>query len=96
MGYRWTKKPSGQYIDGHERADVVYYRQQVFLPAWAELDQQTRNINPFLIRHERKVKQLSYGSTTNLRFTPMIDELLNGFTRVRKRCLELKAKVHLS
>lgn len=38
MGYRWTKKPSGQYIDGHEHADVVYYRQQIFLPAWAELD----------------------------------------------------------
>jgi len=42
MGYRWTKKPSGQYVDGHERADVVYYRQSVFLPAWAELYQHTR------------------------------------------------------
>jgi len=61
-----------------------------------ELETGATVINPFLIRHERKVKRLSYGSTTNLRFTPMIDELLNGFTRVRKRCLELKAKVHLS
>ena len=42
MGYRWTKKPGGQYVDGHERSDVVYYRQHVFLPAWAELDRQTR------------------------------------------------------
>ena len=42
MGYRWTKKPSGQYVDGHERADVVHYRQTVFLPAWAELDHHTR------------------------------------------------------
>jgi len=42
MGYRWTKKPSGQYVDGHERDDVVYYRQNVFLPAWAELDRRTR------------------------------------------------------
>ena len=25
MGYRWTKDPSGQYVDGHERADVVDY-----------------------------------------------------------------------
>jgi hypothetical protein len=42
MGYRWTKKPSGQYMDGHERDDVVYYHQSVFLPAWAELDHHTR------------------------------------------------------
>lgn len=26
LDYRWTKAPSGQYIDGHERADVVDYR----------------------------------------------------------------------
>jgi hypothetical protein len=38
MGYWWTKKPSGQYVDGHECDDVVHYRQHVFLPAWAELD----------------------------------------------------------
>ncbi|KAH9921775.1 uncharacterized protein B0H18DRAFT_879891, partial [Fomitopsis serialis] len=32
LDYRWTKDPSGQYIDGHERADVVEYRDKVFLP----------------------------------------------------------------
>ncbi|KAF9035820.1 hypothetical protein BJ165DRAFT_1355053, partial [Panaeolus papilionaceus] len=32
LGYRWTKQPSGQYVDGHERVDVVDYRQNVFLP----------------------------------------------------------------
>ena len=42
IGYRWTKKPSGQYVDGHERADVVFYCQTAFLLAWAELDKQTR------------------------------------------------------
>jgi len=42
MGYQWTKKPSSQYMDGHERNDVVYYHQSVFLPAWAELDHRTR------------------------------------------------------
>jgi hypothetical protein len=26
MGYWWTKKPSGQYVDGHECDDVVHYR----------------------------------------------------------------------
>lgn len=43
MGYRWTRKPSGQYIDGHERSDVVHYQQSDFLPAWAELDRRTRS-----------------------------------------------------
>lgn len=33
LGYRWKKVPNGQYIDGHEREDVVHYRQDVFLPA---------------------------------------------------------------
>ena len=32
MGYRWKKEPKGQYKDGHERKDVVSYRQNVFLP----------------------------------------------------------------
>jgi hypothetical protein len=42
MGYRWTKKLSGQYVDGHKRSDVVHYCQTVFLPAWAKLDYRTR------------------------------------------------------
>ncbi|KAI6167333.1 hypothetical protein EDD17DRAFT_1539942 [Pisolithus thermaeus] len=32
LGYRWKKEPKGQYSDGHEQSDVVYYRQNVFLP----------------------------------------------------------------
>ncbi|KAJ7772400.1 hypothetical protein B0H16DRAFT_1242970, partial [Mycena metata] len=32
MGYRWTKNPAGQFVDGHERPDVVYYRQTEFIP----------------------------------------------------------------
>jgi hypothetical protein len=42
MGYWWTKKPSGQYVDGHEHNNVVHYHQHVFLPAWAEINHQTR------------------------------------------------------
>jgi hypothetical protein len=42
MGYRWTKTPTGQFVDGHERADVVEYRQLVFLPVWAELLSRTQ------------------------------------------------------
>ncbi|TDL13698.1 hypothetical protein BD410DRAFT_698439, partial [Rickenella mellea] len=32
MQYRYTKEPKGQYVDGHERADVVKYRAEDFLP----------------------------------------------------------------
>lgn len=42
MGYRWTKTPTGQFVDGHKRDDVVAYRQTVFLPILAELLSQTR------------------------------------------------------
>lgn len=34
INFRWTLEPSGQYIDGHEREDVVYY----FLPHWKKLE----------------------------------------------------------
>jgi hypothetical protein len=43
VGYRWLKTPSGQFVDGHERSDVVEYRQLVFLPVWLELLSRTRN-----------------------------------------------------
>jgi hypothetical protein len=33
MQYRWQMEKKGQYSDGHERDDVVAYRQDVFLPA---------------------------------------------------------------
>jgi hypothetical protein len=42
MDYRWTLNPKGQYVDGHERADVVAYRDGVFLPAITELEKHTR------------------------------------------------------
>ena len=33
MGYSWRDVKKGVYIDGHEREDVVKYRQEVFLPS---------------------------------------------------------------
>ena len=42
MGYRWTNAPKGQYVDGHEREDVVAYQQDVFLPKLAEIDAKMR------------------------------------------------------
>ncbi|KAJ3792667.1 hypothetical protein GGU11DRAFT_660037, partial [Lentinula aff. detonsa] len=32
LKFRWVRNHVGQYVDGHERADVVHYRQEVFLP----------------------------------------------------------------
>jgi len=43
LDYRWTRNPKGQFVDGHERDDVVTYRQGVFLPAWANVKARTRD-----------------------------------------------------
>ncbi|KAJ6519197.1 hypothetical protein C8R45DRAFT_918270 [Mycena sanguinolenta] len=32
LGYRFKVEKKGQYCDGHERDDVVYYREEVYLP----------------------------------------------------------------
>ncbi|TBU40039.1 hypothetical protein BD309DRAFT_982699 [Dichomitus squalens] len=42
LDYRWTKTPNGQFVDGHERADVTSYRQTKFLPAIADYDHHAR------------------------------------------------------
>jgi len=34
LGYRYRGPLKGQYVDGHERADVVHYCQDSFLPWW--------------------------------------------------------------
>ncbi len=43
LGYRWAAPKKGQYADGHEREDVVYYREQVFLPQWRRIEQRMAN-----------------------------------------------------
>jgi len=37
LGYRYRATPKGQYVDGHERADVVFYRNTQFLPRWCRI-----------------------------------------------------------
>ncbi len=32
LGYRWKEAAKGQYVDGHERADVVFQRDHVYVP----------------------------------------------------------------
>ncbi len=35
-GFRWTKYKKGLYLDGHERPDVVEYRQKQYIPKFKE------------------------------------------------------------
>jgi hypothetical protein len=42
LKFRWVKNHKGQYVDGHERDDVVRYRQEVFLPAWYQMEGRMR------------------------------------------------------
>lgn len=43
LGYRWQPAKKGQYVDGHEREDVVLYREQQFLPEWRSLQDRMHN-----------------------------------------------------
>lgn len=42
LGYRWVKNHKGQYVDGHEREDVVAYRKKTYLPKWYEHEPRMR------------------------------------------------------
>ncbi|KZV95350.1 hypothetical protein EXIGLDRAFT_610717 [Exidia glandulosa HHB12029] len=41
LGYRYRLEARGQYVDGHERKDVVWYRQKIYIPGIQELLQRT-------------------------------------------------------
>ena len=43
VGYRYTTPAKGQYADGHEREDVVFYREQIFLPQWRKFSERMFN-----------------------------------------------------
>jgi len=63
LGWRRTVVRKGVYMDGHERADVVKYRQEVFLPAMAQFEARMnryegpnlRKIEPNLKPGERRI-----------------------------------------
>lgn len=38
LGYQWQHNHHGQYVDGHERPDVVDYQQDIFIPWWKEME----------------------------------------------------------
>lgn len=38
LNFAWCEPPKGTYLNGHKRPDVVHYRQNIFLPALAQLE----------------------------------------------------------
>lgn len=54
LGFRWSKTPTGQYVDGHERDDVVTYRNRVFIPAWVQLQARMRHWEDANLAIERR------------------------------------------
>jgi hypothetical protein len=63
LGWRLTVIRKGVYMDGHERADVVEYRNKVFLPKMAELERRMvhfegpdlERVEPVLAEGEKEV-----------------------------------------
>lgn len=52
LSFQWSKAPTGQFVDGHERDDVVDYRMKTFLPALAELSRLARTFRYFCLNPE--------------------------------------------
>jgi hypothetical protein len=42
LDYRWGKVSKGLFVDGHERPDVVHYRNTIFLPALEAVNSRIR------------------------------------------------------
>jgi hypothetical protein len=47
LDYRWRREPKGLYLDGHERLDVVEYRQTVYIPKWKEMEARMQSFATF-------------------------------------------------
>ncbi|KZT56485.1 hypothetical protein CALCODRAFT_435718, partial [Calocera cornea HHB12733] len=59
-GFRYMSYKKAVYLDGHERPDVVEYRQNVFLPTMAEFQPRMREWMPGNV-HEEIVKNPAHG-----------------------------------
>jgi hypothetical protein len=63
LGWRHTLVKKGVYMDGHERADVVQYRNNEFLPLMAKFEarmvryegQEMRRVEPKLLEGEKEI-----------------------------------------
>ena len=38
LDFTWREAPEGTYLDGHERPDVMHYRQNIYLPALTQYE----------------------------------------------------------
>jgi hypothetical protein len=47
LDYRWRREQKGMYLDGHERQDVVDYRQNVFLRRWKDMEPRMQSFATF-------------------------------------------------
>src|SRR5260221_4472556 len=63
MGYNWGNTPKGQYVDGHEREDIVAYQQNVFLPKLTAIEAKMR------IWTEGGIDNTNAATTSNIRHT---------------------------
>ncbi|KIJ30500.1 hypothetical protein M422DRAFT_187082, partial [Sphaerobolus stellatus SS14] len=59
MSYHYGKVKNRMYVDGHERADVIEYRQSVFLPLWLQLEARmttwTSDNEVILVTHDESI-----------------------------------------
>ncbi|KAG2363590.1 hypothetical protein BDR07DRAFT_1460242 [Suillus spraguei] len=101
LDWRYGRKRNGMYIDGHERPDVVEYRNQ-FIQRWQEYEKRMfiydndGNIQytpkGFPVAQTDSVSFLS--RMTNQLFMPMTVAKQGGLTQVRRPLLNPRAKDH--
>jgi hypothetical protein len=88
----------GQYADGHERPDVVDYRQNKFLPAWAKIQERmetwTKDNVPE-IRAQVAGKTIVVWFHDESIFMLMIAVEKHGTTKTHPQSRTRKATVHL-
>ena len=99
-GYRYTKEPGGQFVDGHERKDVREYQDGVFLPAFEKLEERTRkwvkdNNGGINVEVDPGGKRRLFGFMMNQHFMPTIGAGCVGSTNLKQWFLMQKGKVHL-
>ncbi|EJD07983.1 uncharacterized protein FOMMEDRAFT_37609, partial [Fomitiporia mediterranea MF3/22] len=76
IGYCYGKAPNGMYVDGHKCEDVVHYRQNVFLPLWADYEKEmeagslilvTYDESTFYTNDQRKIMWVHDSTSAKLR-----------------------------
>ncbi|KAH8928062.1 hypothetical protein BT69DRAFT_1182933, partial [Atractiella rhizophila] len=94
-GFKWTYYKKGLYFDGHERPDVVKYRQEVFIPQFEsyiprlcqyEVGNVMKEVVKDLAPETRRVVLVSHDeSTCNAHDGKHFSWVLNGQNNLRKK-----------